>query len=192
MGESSHAAVCVINIIRVAAAVATRGVSEDEWERGGDDDDDVPGFLNLVGSEGGASAAATRVACFSTRSRRVGNSRRVECVGNSRRGGWKKKQSFEAACEHMPADCARPPYAQHVGGLRASSARSSTQRHPASPARAPTQYPQYHSEHCSIAPLPPSPPLPGGQRPSHVKPGGQRPSHAYILRRLSAVSALAS
>ena len=66
MGESSHAAVCVINIIRVAAAVATRGVSEDEWERGGDDDDDAPGFLNLVGSEGGASAAATRVACFAT------------------------------------------------------------------------------------------------------------------------------
>ena len=144
MGESSHAAVCVINIIRVAAAVATRGVSEDEWERGGDDDDDVPGFLNLVGSEGGASAAATRVACFSTRSRRVGNSRRVECVGNSRRGGWKKKQSFEAACEHMPADCARAvleaprnaiPHLPHalppnIPNITASIARSRPSHHP--------------------------------------------------------------
>jgi len=40
MDGSSHAAACVINIIRVAAAVATRGMTEVEWERGGDDDDD--------------------------------------------------------------------------------------------------------------------------------------------------------
>ena len=70
MGDSSNAAACIIKIIRVAAAVANRGVSEDEWERGGDydddDDDDDDALLNLVGSEGGASAAATPAAPFAT------------------------------------------------------------------------------------------------------------------------------
>ena len=52
MGDSSNAAACIIKVIRVAAAVANRGVSEDEWERGGDydddDDDDDDALLNLV------------------------------------------------------------------------------------------------------------------------------------------------
>ena len=42
MDGSSHATACVINIIRIAAAVATRGMTEVEWERGDDDDDDAP------------------------------------------------------------------------------------------------------------------------------------------------------